>query len=952
MFNRVKEIFRKIFKSRILVMGFVMICLSSILAGRLFYLQILKGEEYQDNYSLKIQRTRILNSTRGNIYDRNGNLLAYNELSHSVVLEDNGSYDSLTKRNEALNQELFLIIKELDKNGDVIENDFDIGLDEDGNYYYKTDGTSLKRFLADVYDHSKTDDLAYNKKLGYNEAEATPQQVMDYLCRSSREKGYDLSEEDYARADLYRIALLRYAVAANSYQKYIATTIAKGVSDETVAYINENQLTLQGAAIEEDTIRRYVDGEYFSHIVGHTGKISQEEYDELSEDSEEYSLNDIIGKSGIEQVMDEELQGSKGSETVYVDSVGQVAMTTDRIEPTAGNDVYLSIDKDLQEAVYKLLEQEIAGIVYSKIQNIKEYNVSETGSASDIVIPIDDVYFALINNNVLNLEAFAEENASATEQALYQAFLTRQASVSSNIRAELTSASPVKMEDLSEEMQTYLNYIADMLVENSIIVSDNVDTTDDVYKDYNNGKISIQEYLNYAVSQKWIDITKFTVEEKYADSTEIYDALVDYIISEIQTDKGFSKKIYKYMIHDDAISGTQLCLALFDQKVLSYDDAAVSALSSGTISSYAFLKEKIKNLEITPAQLALDPCSGSCVITDVNTGELLACVTYPGFDNNKYSTDSNYYSILNEDLSLPLYNYATQQRMAPGSTFKMLVATAGLTEGIITTGTQIETKGKFDEVVDGPTCWIYPSNHGTINVSEALRDSCNYFFYKIGYDISKIDGVYNEAHGVEMLNKYALLYGLDEKTGIEIAESEPKLATEFPITAAIGQSNYSFTTVQLARYVTAVANSGTVYDYTLLNKLTDSEGNVLKTYEPAVKNTIEGVDAGTWDAIHSGMRMVVEDHEEFDGLTVATAGKTGTAQQIKTRPNHALFVGYAPYENPQISIAARIAYGYTSANTAQLAASVYKYYFELEDVSTLIDGQAEDVGTSTNAIND
>lgn len=950
MFNRVREIFRKIFKSRILVVGFVMICLSSILAGRVFYLQILKGEEFQNNYSLKIQKTRVLNSTRGNIYDRNGNLLAYNELSHSIVLEDNGNYSSLTKRNEALNKELKLIIDELDKNGDQIENTFDIGLGEDGNYYYKVEGTSLKRFLADIYGHSRIDDLAYNKKLGYNEAEAAPQQVMDYLCRSSREKGYDLSEDNYTREDLYRIAVLRYAIAANSYQKYIVTTIAKGVSDKTVAYINENQLILQGASIQEDTIRRYVDGEYFSHIVGHTGKISQDEYDTLSQNSDEYSLNDIIGKSGIEQVMDEELQGSKGSETVYVDSVGQVALTTDRIEPTAGNDVYLSIDKDLQEAVYKLLEQEIAGIVYSKIQNIKEYDVSSTGSASDIVIPIDDVYFALINNNVLNYEAFADEDASDTEKLIYQAFLARQASVSSQVRTELNSATPMK--DLSEEMQNYLNVIADMLVKNGIIVSDNVDTADEVYKNYNNNKISLNEYLNYAVSQKWIDITKFTVEEKYADSAEIYNALVDYIISEIQTDRGFSKKIYKYMIHDDAISGTQLCLALFDQKVLSYDDAAVSALSSGTTSAYAFMKEKIKNLEITPAQLALDPCSGSCVITDVNTGELLACVTYPGFDNNKYSTDSNYYNTLNEDLSLPLYNYATQQKMAPGSTFKMLVATAALTEGIITTDTTIETKGQFDEVQDGPKCWIYPSNHGTINVSEALRDSCNYFFYKLGYDISKIDGVYNEKHGVDMLNKYAGMYGLDKKTGIEIPESEPKLATEFPITAAIGQSNYSFTTVQLARYVTAVANSGTVYDYTLLSKVTDSDGNVLESYEPTVENRIEGVAGSTWDAIHSGMRMVVEEHAEFDGLAVTSAGKTGTAQQIKTRPNHALFVGYAPYENPEISIAARIAYGYTSANTAQLASSVYKYYFALEDADTLIDGKAEDVGASTNAIND
>ena len=267
MFDTLKEILHKVAKSRIFVLCVVMILLSSTLIGRLFYLQIIKGEEYQDNYSLKIQKPRILNGSRGNIYDRNGNLLAYNELANSVTIEDNGSYDKTSEKNEALNTELYNIIKELDKNGDVIKNDFEIGLDDDGNYYYTVEGTTLKRFLADTYGHSSADDLVYNKKLKYNEAEATPKQVMDYLCRSSDKNGYDLSEDDYAREDLYRIVVLRCAIAENSYQKYISTTIAQNVSDETVAYITENMNALQGVDISEDTIRKYVDSEYFSHII-------------------------------------------------------------------------------------------------------------------------------------------------------------------------------------------------------------------------------------------------------------------------------------------------------------------------------------------------------------------------------------------------------------------------------------------------------------------------------------------------------------------------------------------------------------------------------------------------------------------------------------------------------------------------------------------------------------
>ena len=184
---------------------------------------------------------------------------------------------------------------------------------------------------------------------------------MEYLC--SQKYGYNLSADDYGQKDLYRIMVIRYAMSENSYQKYIATKIASNVSKEVVAYINENMADLQGMSVAEDTIRKYVDSEYFSHLIGYTGKISQEEYEKLSKEDESYALTDVVGKSGIEQVMDATLQGIKGSETVYVDNVGRVIETKERKEPSAGNHVYLSIDKKLQEAAYHLVEQEVAGIV-------------------------------------------------------------------------------------------------------------------------------------------------------------------------------------------------------------------------------------------------------------------------------------------------------------------------------------------------------------------------------------------------------------------------------------------------------------------------------------------------------------------------------------------------------------------------------------------------------------
>lgn len=959
MFSNIKNFFKQIFNSRILFLAILFLMMAIILLFRLFQLQIINGADSQSDYLMRVIKTRSLNSTRGVIYDRNGKLLAYNELAYGISIEDNGSYSSegdlsaAQVKNRSINEDLVQILHTMDQNGDVIDNDFSITLTDDENYEFTVSGTKLQRFRADVYGKSTVDELGYNEKLGYDTANATPDQIMEYLG-STNANCFDISSE-YDKADAYRITIIRYKMRQNSYQKYIAATIASDVSEETVAYISEHANELQGVEITEDTIRRYNDSKYFAHLIGYTGQIDEEEYIAFGGEDEgsEYSKTDTVGKSGIEQYMDRELKGKKGEEKLYVDNMGKELETIERTEPVAGNDVYLSIDMDLQEAVYDLLEQEIAGIVYSKIVNAKTYEASRS---SDIKIPIDDVYYALLNNNVINIDHFAAKDASGTEKKVYKAFVKRRKQVLADIKKQLTGSGATAYEDLSEDMQMYMSYIVSMLMDKQIIVTDKIDWNDETYIAWKNDTISLQEYLYHVISQQWFDITKFPADSRYSDSEELYSVLVDYILNELENDDGFCKRIYKYMIRDNLIDGVQICLILYDQEILDYDDEMIAELKNHTLSPFDFMMERIKNLEITPAQLALDPCTGSCVLSDVQTGELLACVTYPGYDNNRLANtvDSAYFASLMSDLSSPFYNNATQQKTAPGSTFKMVTATAGLTEGVISTTTLIQDKGKFEKVEDGPKCWIYPgSTHGKINVSEALRDSCNYFFYELGWMFSQVGETYVESAGIKTLQKYAKLYGLDEKTGIETVESTPEIADAYPITAAIGQSNHNYTTIALSRYVTAVANSGTVYNYTLLNKLTDTEGNVLETYAPTIRNEMTEISASTWDAIHRGNRMVVENLDAFDDFeSIEVAGKTGTAQQVQTRPNHALFVGYAPYRNPKISIATRIAYGYTSHNAADVSANILKYYFGLEDEEDLLNGSAANVGNNSNSFTD
>lgn len=943
MSESIKEFFQELKKSRLWVFATVMLIVYGILLSRMFHLQVIMGEQYQNDYTYSIVKERTLNSSRGNIYDRNGKLLAYNELAYTITIEDNGSYDSTNDKNQQLNALIAEIITEIEKNGDTITNNFKISYNEDGTYSYNVSGTSLKRFLADVYGHTSTSTLGYDEDLGYDLANAAPEQVMEYLMTDKYK--FQVSEE-YEPELAYKITVIRYAMSEKAYQKYISTTIATEISDESVAYISENSYRLQGVEVVEDTIRRYNHSEYFAAIIGYTGKISSEEYEALSAENDGYTLQDVIGKAGIEQVMDTYLQGTKGYEKLYVDYLGKTIEIIEREEPTAGNDVYLSIDADLTIAAYDLLEQEVAGIVYSNIENY----------SSDIPIPITDVYFALINNSVINIEHFSAETARPNEQAVYAAFLDGQDAVLSMMEKEFFGSNATPFGSMNEEQQDYITYIINYLKQNGILDTSLIDTSDSVYKEWQAGNSSVQTYLNQAIAKGWIDITEFVIDSKYSDSSEVYEALCQDIFEEIKNSEAFSKIIYQYMVEAGKVTGKQICLILYEQNVLPYDDEAVSSLEKGVVSPVTFLKEKIQTLEITPAQLALDPCTGSCVVTDVNTGEVLAVVSYPGYDNNRLANtiDADYYNALQQDLTNPFYNKATQERTAPGSTFKIITATAGLSEGVINLGTEIYDKGAYEHVSNHPRCWTYPSSHGSINVSEAIRDSCNYFFYEVGYRLSTNNYLskYNEETGIDKIAEYASMFGLDETSGVEITENKPQLANEYPVMAAIGQSNNNFTTVQLGRYVTAIANSGTVYDYTILNKVCDTEGNVLETFEPEVRNTIDCLSAEQWNAIHAGMRMVVENSSKFKNFPIAVAGKTGTAQQDLRRSNHALFIGYAPYENPEISIATRIAFGYTSANAAHYAKNVLAYYFEVEDANTLLDGQATIIDGSSNAVND
>lgn len=937
-----------VISSRLFLLCIVFIAMFSILVVRIFHLQIIKGESYLNDYLYQTKRTIDISSTRGNIYDCNGKALAYNELVHSVVIADDGS-----QNNRELNATIYRAIELIETNGDMVVSDFPIAMDENGDFVYTmTSDVTKLRFLADVYGLSNITDLDTEKE---TRSTKTAEEVFLYLCKSRYNIQSDLSfllmsEEErdklgdqpiYKTEDALKILSVRYELSATSYRRYISVTMASDVNDSTVAAIRECASEIPGVMIEEETKRKYNDSVYFAHILGYTGRASQEDLEELQQENAAYTSEDMVGKDGLEAYLELGLQGTKGSITAYVDSQGTILDITEQTDPIAGNDYYLTIDSDLQKEMYDMFENYLAGILLTKIVN-RDVTIKTDMSASQRYISVKDAYYALLNNGIIDITHFSATDAKETEQEVYQIYCEEQEKIIAHMRDELTKENPLIYSKLTEEYQVYMSYTYSMLAKAGVLLTNVIDTNDATYKAWReDDAISLQEFLLYAISNGWIDTSKLEAGSKYSDMQQIYDSLVNYIEKRLRADTGFSKKVYRYLVENYTISPSQICLLLFEQDVIEYNEDDYNRLwNSNSSTAYNFLMDKIRNLEITPAQLALDPCSGSVCIVDVNTGAVKALVIYPSYDNNKFSgyMDVEYWNRLANDESnaKPLYNRATMTGTAPGSTYKMIAAIAGLEEGVITTTEKIRDEVIFDTVLPAAKCWSAVS-HGMETVVDAIKNSCNYFFYEIGYRLSLDDnGVYTPELGNEKLKKYAAMFGLDSTSGIELSEAAPHVSDEYPVMSAIGQGNNDFTNVQLARYVATVANGGTNRELTLLDKCTDSEGNIKEVYSAEITNIVELQDS-TWDAIHEGMRKVISEgtvESIFKELPFSVAGKTGTAQENPYRPNHAVFVGYAPYENPEIAVSVLIPNGYTSSYAAEIARNSFMLYYNLDEADS------------------
>jgi len=905
-------------------------------------MQIVNGEEALNEYLQLTEQTITTAGTRGNIYDRTGKVLAYNKLAYSVTVQDTGVYKNAAARNN-----MYLrLVQILEKHGETIQGKFEIAIDPNGDMVYTSSSESArKRFLRDYYGLKKVEDLDDEK--GSYPSNLSARELFEWACKDSGltdmkdQDGKAVTLTDQEALDIINI---KYALRLMSYRKYEATTVASQVSDETVADILEHIGEMQGVNVEETTIRAYNDSIPFAPVIGYTGKVPEDQLEGLQKKKDDYDINDTVGRAGIEYTMEHELQGTKGKKTIYKDSVGRIRETKDETDASAGNDVFLTLDADLQKGIYHLIEQSLAGVLIKTIVN-GDYQAGSTTDGSNMKIPVKDAYYQLINNNVLSLKEMEGEDASETEKNIYRKYMSSQQQIFTNLNNELMSTHATAMKDLSEDMKAYMFYIYTYLSGPTvgIIKEDAIDTSSGEYQAWKADEISLRDYLYYGIANGWVDTTKLETGSKYSSADDTFKALIDYVLDKLKDDRNFTKRIYRYLINDDIITGQELCLALYDQGVLT-DNGQDSAELRATGDAYAFLIRKLSTLEITPAQLALSPCNAGVVVTNDKTGEVLALVSYPGYDNNRIG-DGTYFSQLQADLSLPLYNNATQTRKAPGSTFKPITAVAALEEHAVTTDETINCTGIYTDVEPPIKCWIYSGQHGPLNIVGGIENSCNFFFADLGHRLSMdASGVYSPDLGLDVLRKYASMFGLDHKSGVEIAELDPQISKEAPERSAMGQGSHAYTNVLLSRYVSAIANKGTVFELSLLDKTTDSEGNLIQDYTPKISSHIDAA-ASTWDTVQQGMREVITNGSSkrlFSDLEVEIAGKTGTAQEARNKPNHAFFISYAPYDNPEICVTVNIPYGYSSSNAANIAKNVYKYYYGYTDLESIINAGALD----------
>ena len=680
----------EILENRELVLSFILCIIALVFLIQLFNLQVINGVSYREQAENKIVRTESIAASRGEIYDRNGVLLATNRLTYDVEIYR--TKVGIENTNEAIKK----LVDIIERNGDKIYSTFPCNASGDNFSEEYLNNTELRNsFLKSI-------------KLDEN---ATYQDVLNYYSKK-------YAVEDYDFKDKINVIKVKYEANLNGYSLFNGVVISKDISKNSVAQIEELKSELYGVNIISVPQRYYVSDNFACHIIGYVSKINTDEYNNSKDEG--YTINSMIGKSGVEESMEKYLKGTDGVKKVVTDSLGNVSSEQIITEASSGKDVTLTIDYRIQNVVENALKKTL-------------WNLQTGGYGKD----------------------------------------------------------------------------------------------------------------------------------------PIYEAQ-----------------------------------------------------------------------------------SGSCVVLDVETGEVLAIASYPEYNINSFvdGISSSEWNSLISDEQKPMFNRAISGTYSPGSTYKMLMGIAGLESGGIYVDEYYTDPGEYPYAYK-PKCWIYTAHqitHGAINLAGALKGSCNCYFYEVGRRI-----------GIASIVEWAKNFGLGSKTGIELSgEAMGNIAgdgaTEWSLgdtlSASIGQNTNLFTPIQLANYISTIANGGTLNKVSIIKNVGDDINSVPLSELASYTKEFTGVDFQTRNleidpsyinAVKEGMYAVTTENggtaaDIFADSRVEVAGKTGTAQ-VASGANNAIFVGFAPYNNPKIAVVAIVEHGGEGYYLANMVKDITNEYFDIYN----FDGQKQ-----------
>ncbi len=454
---------------------------------------------------------------------------------------------------------------------------------------------------------------------------------------------------------------------------------------------------------------------------------------------------------------------------------------------------------------------------------------------------------------------------------------------------------------------------------------------------------------------------------------EEYQAKKDtYKMNDLIGREGIQYTLEEYLKGKDGIR--QIDMAVDGTITEEYISKEATAGNNVTLTIDANLQKKVEEaLEKNIKKIASGETDGkkhntkegAAIVMNVKTGDVLAMASYPSYEPELFAKGISSSKLKEYEKDSNTYNRAISSAYAPGSTFKMAVATAALETGTFTTSTLVTDNGPYPRG-HHPVCWIYTDHHyghGALNISNAIKHSCNIFFYEIGYKI-----------GIDKIAEYAYQYGLGKKTGIELAGESVGIvaSTKYKqetyheewqlgetLSAAIGQSYNSFTPIQMARYICMIANGGKAVDVSVIKAITDSDGNAISKEEINKKvneklgmkeedSKVENLKlkSETLEAIKKGMKGVTSEaggtaYYVFSDLDMVIAGKTGSAETGEKDKVNGWYTGFAPYNNPEIAVVVFIENAGSGGNVAGAAKEIMQEYFGMnakkvnEDVTAI-----------------